>query len=314
VSRLRPIALLSLVLLVGGCDAVVLDPSGDVAAQQRDILLLATFLMLLIVVPVMALTAWIAWAYRRSNKDAQYAPDWSHSTHLELAIWAAPLLIVICLGAVTWKTTHLLDPYRVLDRIAPGQVATKDVPPLRIDVVALDWKWLFIYPDLGIATVNEAAAPVERAITFKLTSSTVMNSFYVPALAGQVYAMPAMETELHAVVNRPGAFKGFSANYSGAGFSGMRFTFHGLSDADFDHWVEAVRAAPESLDKATYLELVQPSENNPVHHYGSIDDGLYDAILDRCVEPGSICRSTLAALDSGSATCTVAQRDTQASQ
>jgi len=191
---------------------------------------------------VIVLTLLFAWRYRQSNTAATYLPDWHHSARLEMVIWAAPLAIILVLGAVTWKTTHLLDPYRPLSRLAPGQPLAPGVKPLRVQVVALDWKWLFIYPDLGVATVNQLAAPVNTPIDFTITANSVMNSFSVPALAGQVYAMPGMQTRLHAVINKPGDYAGFSANYSGAGFSGMRFGFHGLSQADFDRWVAAARA------------------------------------------------------------------------
>lgn len=182
---LKSLLLAPAVLALGGCDWVVMNPSGDIAAQQRDLIILATVLMLLIIVPVIALTLFFAWKYRASNEEATYAPDWHHSTRLEIIIWAAPLIIITILGAVTWSSTHLLDPYRPLDRIAPGRSA-ENIKPLKVQVVALDWKWLFIYPELGIATVNEMAAPVDRPLNFELTSSSVMNSFYVPALAGQI--------------------------------------------------------------------------------------------------------------------------------
>lgn len=301
-TPLRLIILLPLLALVSGCNAVVLSPAGDVAAQQRDILLLATWLMLLVVVPVMVLTAWFAWHYRQSNRKAEYTPDWHHSTYLELAVWAAPLLVVICLGAVTWKSTHLLDPYRPLDRIAADQPVPADATPLEVDVVALDWKWLFIYPDYNVAAVNELAAPLDRPIHFRLTAATVMNTFYVPALAGQVYAMPGMETVLNAVINEPGDFKGFSANYSGAGFSGMRFVFHGQSQTDFDAWIAKLHAAETVLDRPAYLALAAPSENVPVTYYHNVDADLFQAIVEHCAEPGQLCRSTLALID-GEAPC-----------
>lgn len=297
VRRLRPLLLLPLLALLPGCEAVVLSPAGDIAAQQRDLLLVSVALMLIIILPVMALTVFFAWKYRVSNKETRYEPDWDHSTHLELVIWAVPLLIIICLGAVTWSGTHLLDPYRPLDRLNKGQAVVAEVEPLQVNVVALDWKWLFIYPEYGIATVNEMAAPVDRPIRFHITSSAVMNSFYIPALAGQIYAMPGMETKLHAVINRPGDYVGFSANYSGDGFSNMRFAFHGLDQAGFDQWVAGVRAAGQGLDRETYLELEKPSEKVPVLHYGSVDQGLFDAVLNMCVEPGKMCMGEMMAID-----------------
>lgn len=284
-------------LLLAGCDTVVLNPSGDIAAQQGRLVVVSTLLMLLIIVPVIALTLFFAWRYRASNTEATYEPDWDHSTQLELVIWAAPLLIIIALGAVTWISTHTLDPYRPLSRIDAQRPLAKETKPLVVEVVALDWKWLFLYPEQGIATVNEVAAPVDRPIQFKITASTVMNSFYVPALAGMIYAMPGMETKLHAVINKPGNYEGFSSNYSGAGFSHMRFRFHGLSEADFQKWVESNRAAGQGLDRAGYLQLEKPSEREPVRRYASVEAGLYDAILNRCVESGKMCMNQMMAID-----------------
>ena len=206
VTGLAPLALLA------GCNAVVLNPAGDVALQQGNLVIFATVLMLVIVVPVIALVCLFAWRYRASNEEATYEPDWDHSTQLELLIWAAPLLIIICLGAVTWTATHLLDPYRPIERIAKGRPVAPNTKPLDVQVVALDWKWLFIYPEYGIATVNELAAPVDRPIRFRITASSVMNAFYVPDLAGMIYAMPSMETKLHAGINKKGNYAGFSSN------------------------------------------------------------------------------------------------------
>jgi len=284
---------------LAGCQAIVLDPAGDIAIQQRDLLFVSVWLMLIVIVPVMALTVWFAWKYRASNKDVEkdYDPDWDHSTHLELVIWAVPLLIIICLGAVTWAGTHLLDPYRPLDRIDSTQAIAEDNHVLQVEVVALDWKWLFIYPEYGIATVNQLAAPVDRPIRFHITSSGVMNSFYIPALAGQIYAMPGMETKLNAVINKPGDYVGFSANYSGDGFSNMRFGFKGLSDEEFDQWIATVRAGGPVLDRETYLELEKPSEKVPVTYYGSVDPMLFNAVVNMCVTPGKMCMGEMMEID-----------------
>ncbi len=262
---------------------VVLHPAGAVAAQQGHLIVVSTVLMLLVIVPVIALTLLFAWRYRKSNTRATYAPDWDHSTQLELVIWAVPLLIIIALGAVTWISTHTLDPYRPLQRPDAAHPAAAGTQPLIVEVVALDWKWLFIYPQQGIAVVNDLAAPVDVPITFKITASSVMNSFFIPALAGQIYAMPGMQTELHAVINRAGEYDGFSANYSGAGFSDMRFKFHGMSAGDFDRWVQAARASGQMLDRDGYQRLQQPSEHDPVRRYANVAAGLYDAIVDRSV-------------------------------
>jgi cytochrome o ubiquinol oxidase subunit 2 len=216
---------------------------------------------------------------------------------LELLIWAAPLLIIIALGALTWVSTHQLDPYRPLVRLSEGREVPAGTKPLVVEVVALDWKWLFIYPEQGIAAVNEMAAPVDRPIQFKITSSTVMNSFFVPALAGQIYAMPGMQTTLHAVINHPGEYEGLSANYSGSGFSGMRFKFHGVDQQGFDKWVADARASNATLSRETYLKLEQPSERNPVQRYASSAPGLFEAIVNRCVEPNRMCMRDAMAID-----------------
>lgn len=280
---------LPLAALLGGCDLVVLNPSGDVARQQGYLILWSTGLMLLIIVPVMVLTVLFAWRYRASNKDAEYKPDWDHSIMLELVIWSAPLLIIIALGALTWTSTHLLDPYRPLGRLSPTQAVKANERPLEVEVVSLDWKWLFIYPEQGIATVNELVVPVGRQVQFRLTSSSVMNAFYVPAMAGMIYTMPGMETKLHAVLNRPGQFPGISSNYSGAGYSHMRFTTHSVDDASFARWVSEAKAAKGTLDAATYLKLEKPSEKVPVMRFGGVDKGLFERIVQMCPDPKRPC-------------------------
>lgn len=295
--RLLLLPALGAAALLAGCNTLVLNPPGDIAAQQGNLVVVATVLMLLIIVPVIALTLFFAWHYRASNREATYTPDWDHSTHLELIIWAAPLLIIIALGAVTWITTHTLDPYRKLSRIDATRPVAADTKPLVVQVVALDWKWLFIYPEQGIATVNELATPVDVPIRFHITASSVMNAFYVPALAGMIYAMPSMETQLNAVMNEPGEYDGFSSNYSGAGFSHMRFKYHALDQAGFDKWVQSNKEAGRTLDRAEYLELEKPSEKVPVQRYSSVLPDLYDAIVNRCVEPGKMCMSHMARID-----------------
>lgn len=281
--------------MLSACHLVVLDPAGDVAAQQRDLLIDSTLLMLIIIVPVMVMTALFAWKYRQSNREARYDPEWDNSIHLELAIWSAPLLIIIGLGALTWVGTHLLDPYRPLGRIREGQPVTETSRPLEVDVVALDWKWLFIYPQYGLATVNEFVAPVDRPIDFRITSESVMNSFYIPALAGQVYAMPGMHSELHAVANVPGEYQGFSANYSGAGFSGMHFSFRAVTASDFDPWVARIKGGGGMLTRDEYLKLARPSVDVPPGGFAQIDPGLFDLILQRCVQPGKACEGGMMA-------------------
>ncbi|MDE2592734.1 MAG: ubiquinol oxidase subunit II [Burkholderiales bacterium] len=296
--RILPLlGLIGLAAALSGCNWVVMKPHGDIAQQQADLIVTSTLLMLLIIVPVIVLTLFFAWRYRESNTEATYTPEWDHSTRLELMIWGAPLLIIIVLGAITWISTHKLDPYRPLDRIDAQRTVPADVKPLVVEVVALDWKWLFVYPEQGMATVNELAAPVDRPIEFKITASTVMNAFYIPELAGMVYAMPGMETKLHAVINKAGVYQGLSANYSGGGFSDMRFKFHGLSPEDFERWVASNKADGLKLDRAGYLKLEQPSQRDGVRRYASVDADLYGAILNRCVDASKMCMNQMMAID-----------------
>ncbi|MCW3478091.1 ubiquinol oxidase subunit II [Neisseriaceae bacterium JH1-16] len=296
---IRGLLAMAVVVPLAGCQAVLLSPSGDLALRQRDLIIISTLLMLIIIVPVIVLTLLFAWRYRASNQNAVYDPDWDHSTRLELLIWAAPLLIIIALGALTWVSTHKLDPFRPLDRLAADRPIPTDARPLVIDVVALDWKWLFIYPEQGIATVNEVAAPVDRPIRFHITATSVMNSFFIPAVAGQIYAMPGMETKLQAVVNQPGEFEGFSANFSGDGFNGMHFVFHGMSDDAFTQWVQQAKSGGQALGRSTYLKLAQPSENEPVARYATVAAGLFDDIVTNCVQSNPYCMGRMPSAELG---------------
>ncbi|WP_407521507.1 ubiquinol oxidase subunit II [Methylobacterium oryzisoli] len=293
----RGVALVAVAALLAGCNLTVMNPSGDVAIQQRNLIIVATVLMLLVIVPVIALTFLFAWRYRDSNPEATYDPDWHHSTQLEVVIWTVPLLIIIALGAMTWISTHTLDPYRPLSRLAPNKPVPEGTKPLTVEVVALDWKWLFIYPDQGVASLNEMAAPANVPIAFKITSASVWNTFYVPALAGMIYAMPGMQTKLHAVMNKEGDFTGLSAHYSGAGFSRMNFGFRSLSQQGFDEWVAKAKASGASLDRTAYLDLEKPSEAVPVRYYAAVEKGLYDAILGLCVESGQMCVAEMHHID-----------------
>jgi cytochrome o ubiquinol oxidase subunit II len=292
---LRAATIIPMVMLAG-CDMVVMNPTGDIAIQQRNLILIATGLMLLIIVPVMVLTVLFAWRYRASNTKATYDPRFDHSMSLELVIWSCPLLIIICLGAITWSSTHLLDPFRPLDRIAAGRPVPPGTKPLEIQVVALDWKWLFIYPAQGVATVNELALPVDVPVRFSITSSTQMNTFYAPTLAGMIYAMPGMRSELNAVLNAPGESWGYSANYTGAGFSDMRFRLRGLDMAGFEDWIRQAKTGG-ALDTNEYLALDRPSIRAPVMRFGTVADGLFYRALNRCVEPGTPCAAEVMARD-----------------
>ena len=194
-------------------------------------------------------------------------------------------------------STHLLDPYRPIDRIAAGKAVPASAKPVEVDVVALDWKWLFIYPQYGIATLNQAAVPVNQQVEFRITSSSVMNAFSIPAMAGMIYAMPGMETQLHAVMNKTGVFQGLSANYSGSGFAGMHFALSSLSAADFGKWVAKVKADGGALDRNTYLDLERPSENVPPKTYGAVDPALFKLAVNQCVDAGKMCLDEMMAID-----------------
>jgi len=287
----RALVILPILLLLSACERAVLNPAGDVARQQRDIIYISTALMLLIIVPVMILIVVFAWRYRK-GKGATYDPNFDHSTALELVIWSAPLLIIITLGALTWSSTHLLDPFRPLNRVATDQEATAPVEqPLRVQVVSMDWKWLFIYPEQGIATVNELVLPVGRQVRFDMTSTNMMSTFYAPTMAGMVYVMPGMQSTLHAVLDRPVVGEGLSGNYTGAGFADMRFRLRGVPAGQFSQWVARAKGSARTLDDSTYLQLAKPSEKVPVAYFASVGGDLYRRILERCVEPGKPCMS-----------------------
>lgn len=297
--RVKLLATGALAALLAGCGRAVMDPAGDIARQQRDLIIISTGLMLLIIVPVMILIVVFAWRYRK-DKGGTYDPNFDHSTSLELVIWSAPLLIIIMLGALTWSSTHLLDPFRPLDRRATaleGKAPAEQ--PLRVQVVSLDWKWLFIYPEQGIATVNELVLPVGRQVRFDMTSTNMMNTFYAPTMAGMVYTMPGMQSTLHAVLDRPVEDEGYSGNYSGRGFSDMRFKLRGVGDRQFAAWVAATKASGQALDGNAYLQLVRPSEKVPVMRFAAVPGDLYRRILERCVEPGKPCMSEVMARDMG---------------
>jgi cytochrome o ubiquinol oxidase subunit II len=268
---------------------VVLFPTGDIAVQQRDLIALATLLMLTVVIPVIVMTIVFARKYSAKRGGHDYDPRFDHSTGLELAIWSIPLLIITVLGAVTWTSTHLLDPFRPLDRISQGKPLAPGAKHFEVQVVAMDWKWLFIYPEQGIATVNELALPIDVPVRFSMTSTSQFNTFYAPTMAGMIYVMPAMNAKLHAVLNEPVESFGYSGNYTGRGYSDMRFSLHGLERAKFDEWVAGVKSRGGMMQAANYIQLEKPSEKVPVMRFGAVQPGLYDLILNRCVEPGKPC-------------------------
>jgi cytochrome o ubiquinol oxidase subunit 2 len=285
--RFAPLLALS---VLGGCQKmVVMFPTGDIAVQQRNLILVALGLMLLVIVPVMTLTVVFALRYRKGKSSGRYDPSFTHSAPIEVVIWTVPLLIIGCLGVITWITSHTLDPFRPLDRISADKPLSKDVKPLEIQAVAMDWKWLFIYPEQGIATVNELALPVDVPVRFSITATSQMNTLSIPTLAGMIYAMPGMKSMLHAVLNEPGESFGYSGNYTGAGYSDMRFAMHGLDKAGFDQWAAGIKAAGDDLSTEKYIALDQPSIKVPVMHFSSVTPGIFDRVVNRCVTPGTEC-------------------------
>ena len=270
--------------LLSGCHMVVMDPKGPVGMQEKDLIILAVLLMLIPVVPVILMTLWFAWRYRASNTKATYAPDFEHSNRIEAVVWAIPTLIIIALGAVTWVSTHALDPRAPLTPIA-GQPAVK---PIEVEVVSLDWKWLFIYPDYHVASVNELALPVGTPVHFKLTSATVMNSFFIPQLGSQIYTMTGMETQLSLRADQAGNFDGMSANYSGEGFAGMKFQAKALAPDDFDAWIKQAQGSPAALDSAAYATLAQRGMTDKPVFYSATDPALFHQILNNCTN-GQVC-------------------------
>ncbi|MEX3633535.1 ubiquinol oxidase subunit II [Paraburkholderia sp. BR14320] len=261
----------SLMLLLSGCSNLdILNPKGSVGLAERDLIATSVWAMLIVVVPVILMTLFFAWRYRASNRNAEYKPGWTHSTAIEVVVWTIPALIILFLAVLTWKSTHELDPYRPLE---------SEVKPINVEVVALDWKWLFIYPDLGIASVNQLAIPVGTPVNFRITSDTVMNSFFIPQLGGQIYAMAGMQTRLHLIADHAGDYAGLAANFSGKGFSDMKFRTLASSPEEFNAWVEKVRASSDRLDMDRYHAVSEPSEKDPVRYFSTVDPKLFNNII-----------------------------------
>lgn len=252
----------------------VLTPMGEIAAKERSLLITATWLMLIIIIPVFVATVWIAWKYRASRK-AKYEPTWANSHMAELIWWGLPCVIVAALSVITWKSCHELNPFKRIE-------STKT--PLKIQVVALQWKWLFIYPDYNIASLNFVQFPKETPLDFEITSDAPMNSFWIPQLGGQIYAMPAMRSKLHLIAHEEGVFVGSSANLSGAGFAGMRFQAKASTQKEFEAWVRKMKKAPEKLDQKMYDSLVLPSKNVPATPYVLQEADLFERILMKYME------------------------------
>jgi cytochrome o ubiquinol oxidase subunit II len=273
-------ALLAVVLtgvaILGGCTEGVLDPKGPIAGAERQILFNSLGIMLAIVIPTILATLGVAYWFRSSNTRARYLPDFQYSGRLELLVWSIPAMTVLLVGGVAWVGAHDLDPRK------PIVSAAK---PLRVQVVSLDWKWLFIYPDQGIASVNHLTIPVGTPVRFELTSAGVMNSFFIPQLGSQIYTMAGMTTRLQVQADDPGTYRGLSAQFSGDGFADMRFTVDAVSAENFAQWVNTTRNAGPLLDARAYADLVKPSSAVAPFTYRAVSPDLFDGILKSSMQP-----------------------------
>lgn len=270
------IGLSSLIYYLANHPLAVLNPGGIIAAKERNLMVTTTLLMLLIVIPVFILTFTIAWRYRASNTKAKYTPDWDHHRAMETVWWAFPCAIIVVLAIITWNSTHQLDPFRPID---------STIEPINVQVVALQWKWLFIYPDQQIATVNFVQFPEATPVNFNITADAPMNSFWIPRLGGQIYAMAGMKRKLHLMADSTGDFRGSSANLSGKGFSSMSFMARSSTQQEFDSWVSSVKKSGKMLNDVKYKELSKPSENNKVVSFQLQDKNLYDKIIMKYMMP-----------------------------
>ena len=270
---------------LAGCSEGVLGPQGPIASAERQILFNSLGIMLAIVIPTILATLAVAFWFRSSNRRARYLPDFEYSGRLELLVWSIPAMTVLLVGGVAWVGSHDLDPRKPI---------ASAVPPVRVQVVSLDWKWLFIYPDQGIASVNRLTIPIGTPVSFELTSSGVMNSFFVPQLGSQIYTMAGMVTHLQLQADHPGTFRGLSAQYSGGGFADMRFAVDALPADAFSQWATGARDAGPVLDAQTYADLVRPSEAVAPFTYHAVAPGLFNDILSAAMHPGDPSRLALA--------------------
>jgi len=259
-------------ILLSGCsDILLLNPKGPVGISERYAIGVAFALMLIVVIPVIVMAVWFPHRYKESASTDDYDPKWSHSGKIDLIIWLIPAVIVAGLGTLAWKETHRLDPF---------QPIASAVSPINIEAVSLDWKWLFIYPDQHIATVNQLVIPVATPVSFRITSGSVMTSFFIPQLGSQIYAMAGMQTRLHLLANEPGNYIGQNQQFSGRGYSDMNFNVRVASRQQFEDWVQQVKQSPHKLDLAGFREISVPSTNFPVTSYAAVESGLFDEIVN----------------------------------
>jgi cytochrome o ubiquinol oxidase subunit 2 len=269
---------------LGGCSSIVLfDPKGPIGEAERLVILVAIALMLIVVIPVFVMSFLFARRYRASNTNATYTPKWSYSARIDLVTWLVPVAIVTALGILAWTQTHRLNPYKPIDH---------GVKPISIEAVSLDWKWLFIYPDHHIATVNELVFPAKVPLSFRITSDTVMTSFFIPQLGSQIYAMAGMQTRLHLMADGPGLYHGQNQQFSGRGFSDMNFKAIALPQEQFETWVQKIKQSPNELNLARFEDLEKPSVGYPVTYFSSVKPDLFDSVIRKYIpginpDPGS---------------------------
>jgi cytochrome o ubiquinol oxidase subunit 2 len=266
---LMAVGLVSITTL-GGCNGGVLDPKGPIALAERQILLNATGIMLAIVIPVVLATLGVAFWFRASNERARYRPNFTYSGRVEMLVWSIPLMTVFLVGGVAWIGSYELDPPKPI--ASPTKV-------FKVQVVSLDWKWLFIYPDEGVASVNQLTIPVGTPVSLELTSSGVMNSFFVPQLAGQIYTMAGMVTRLNMEASHAGTYRGISSNFSGEGFADMHFNVEAVPAEKLSQWINAARGSGPELNPKTYVDLAKPSAAVPSFTYRAVAPGLFGRIL-----------------------------------
>jgi cytochrome o ubiquinol oxidase subunit II len=290
--RYRILALASICPALGGCTEGVLDPKGPIASAERLILFNSLGIMLAIVIPTILTILAVAFWFRASNRRASYLPDFEYSGRLELLVWSIPAMTVLLVGGVAWVGAHDLDPPKAI---------SSTVKPVVIQAVSLDWKWLFIYPEQGIASVNHLTVPVGTPINFELTSATVMNSFFVPQLAGQIYTMSGMATRLNLQADQPGTYPGLSAMFSGDGFADMRFAVDAVPSERFAQWVAQTQNTGSALDAKAYADLAKPSKAVTPFTYRAVAPNLFDGIVN----------AEMAANDSPLRICSTSQRAEQ---
>ncbi|WP_348666408.1 ubiquinol oxidase subunit II [Arsenophonus symbiont of Ornithomya chloropus] len=273
-KSIKIISLITVFSILTGCSITLMDPKGAISVEQKKLIITSVTLMLIIVIPVIFMTIFFAIKYRENNKYATYRPNWDKSHKIELFCWTIPIFIIFILAIITWKTTHKLDPYKPL-------INKKN--PITIQVIASDWKWIFIYPEKNIATINEIAFPINVPINFKVTSASVMNSFFIPALGSQIYAMAGMQSKLHLIANKPGIYKGFSSSYSGHGFSDMKFNvITTINKKSFEKWIEKVKKSKKNINSISqFNELAKPSYNVDVTYFSNVKANLYEDIISK---------------------------------